>query len=298
MNYKINKSEIRKIVREVLMEEFANLQVEDININKQDGKRTVSVTKDNENPKYVDTNSYTQPYIFTDTVRGYTVYSIFKRQKTEDGVTDSNPLLNALKQRKGWQFENAKNDLMLLLRNFVAAIKLLPKYDTIIMTPSNNQLNQIVFKYLIRLIPHTTSYENFFEKFSAQDVYDNLIDDDYINSNFENPSSVYNSIDEAFGNMMKLNNGIFSYKYLQKTPYREAIIQSMKVNIGVDNDLNYDEAINGKNVLIFDDTVTSGKTISDSGKAICDMFAPKTLTYITLFSSLNDENIKKQECKI
>jgi hypoxanthine-guanine phosphoribosyltransferase len=97
---------------------------------------------------------------------------------------------------------------------------------------------------------------------------------------------VYNSIDEAFGNMMKNNNGLFSYRCLLKTPYREAIIQSMKVNLGVDNDLNYDEAINGKNVLIFDDTVTTGKTISDSGRAIYEMFAPNTLTYVTLFSPL------------
>ena len=57
----------------------------------------------------------------------------------------------------------------------------------------------------------------------------------------------------------------------------------VSVSIGIDNDLNYDDVINNKNVLIFDDTVTSGKTISDSGKAIYEMFAPKSLTYITLF---------------
>ena len=64
----------------------------------------------------------------------------------------------------------------------------------------------------------------------------------------------------------------------------------MKVNIGVDDDLNYDEEINEKNVLIFDDTVTSGKTISDSGNAIYEMFAPKSLTFITLFTALNKED--------
>ena len=47
------------------------------------------------------------------------------------------------------------------------------------------------------------------------------------------------------------------------------------------------------------DTVTSGKTISDSGKAIYEMFAPKSLTYITLFSALNDkESYKKKIDKI
>ena len=287
----INESELRNIIRE----EIVKILAEDITVNKQDNIRTISVTQDNSTPKYVDTNNYAKPYIFKDTQRGYTVYSVFQRQQTEDKTTDANPLLNALKQRKGWEFENAKKDLMILLRNFVSAIKLLPMYDTIIMTPSNNELNKIVFNYLIRLVPHTNSYEKFFEKIAAQDVYDNLIDDEYINSNFENPAHVYNSLDESFANMIKNNDGVFSYKYLQKSAYREVIIQSMKINIGVDNDLNYDEAINDKNVLIFDDTVTSGKTISDSGKAIYEMFAPKTLTYITLFSALNSKDSSQEK---
>ena len=66
---------------------------------------------------------------------------------------------------------------MKLLKNFVAASKLLPKYDTIIMTPSHNELNKIVFNYLIRIIPHDISYTNFFDKLSANDVYENMIDE-------------------------------------------------------------------------------------------------------------------------
>lgn len=147
----------------------------------------------------MDTNNSHNPYIFIDNQRGYKVYSIFQRQKTEDNIIDANPLLNALKQRKGWAFENAKKELMVLLRNFVAAIKLLPKYDTIIMTPSNNILNKIVY---------------------------------------------------------------------------------------------------GKNVLIFDDTVTTEKTISDSGEAICSMFIPKSITFITLFSALNDNENSQQKTNV
>lgn len=291
---KVLNGKLKKIIREVL-QEIIN---EDIKLNTKNGERKISVTSDNEAPKYVDTNNSHNPYIFIDNQRGYKVYSIFQRQKTEDNIIDANPLLNALKQRKGWTFENAKKELMVLLRNFVAAIKLLPKYDTIIMTPSNNILNKIVFGYLIRLVPHESSYSNFFEKLKADDVYKNLIDDDYINMHFENPSKVYNSLDESFALMMKKNDGVFSYKFLQKSEYREVIIQSMKVNIGIDNDLNYDDVINGKNVLIFDDTVTTGKTISDSGEAICSMFIPKSITFITLFSALNDNENSQQKTNV
>lgn len=52
--------------------------------------------------------------IFVDEIRErytcYKVYSIFQRQKTEDNITDANPLLNALKQRKGWAFKMQKKN--------------------------------------------------------------------------------------------------------------------------------------------------------------------------------------------
>lgn len=283
-NITITESELRKIIREEIKKVLIN---EGIDIRKNDKKRFVSVNNSHQN--FVDTNDSHNPYLFIDNQRGYKTLSIFQREPTEDKM-DANPLLNALKKRRNREFENAKSDLMKLLRNFVAASHLLPKYDTIIMTPSNNELNKIVFRYLIRLIPHNKAYEEFFDKWNANDVYENLIDDDYIQENFPNTNAVYNAIDDAFAKMNTDNNGIFSYKYLQKSEYREVIIQSMKINMGIHNDLNYADSINGKDVLVFDDTITTGKTISDSGKAITEMFAPKSITFITLFSALNDEN--------
>ena len=262
---------------------------EGIDIIKTDDKRLISVNNKHQN--YVDTNNYENPYLFYTTIDNYPVYSIFKRENTKDKI-DANPLINALKQRRGWEFVNAKKDLLKLLRNFVSAAKLLPKYDTIIMTPSNNQLNKIVFNYLIRLIEHDKEYENFFEKLSAQDVYDNLIDDNFINNKFVNPNRVWNDIDDAFAQMEEFNDGIFSYKYLQKSKYRNIIIQSMKINANIYNEILFDNTINKKDILIFDDTITTGKTISDSGQAIKSMFIPNSITYITLFSAI-DGDIKQ-----
>ena len=288
-NITITEAELREIIREEIKKALIN---EGIDIRRDDKKRFVSVNNSHQN--FVDTNDSHNPYLFVDNQRGYKTLSIFQREPTEDKM-DANPLLNALKKRKNWEFDNAKSDLMKLLRNFVAASHLLPKYDTIIMTPSNNELNKIVFRHLIRLIPHDKAYEEFFEKWSANDVYENLIDDDYIQENFPNPNKVYNAIDDAFSKMNIDNNGIFSYKYLQKSEYREVIIQSMRINMGIHNDLNYADSINGKDVLVFDDTITTGKTISDSGKAITEMFAPKSITFITLFSALNDESSSQQK---
>lgn len=273
-------------IREIVREEIRKFLAEGIDIPKS---RTVSVNNNHQN--YVDTNDCYNPYLFTDNQRGYRTISIFQRKSTIDRI-DSNPLLNALKQRKGWEFNNAKEDLYKLLRNFVSAAKLLPKYDTIIMTPSHNQLNEIVFGYLIRLIPHSYYIKDFFQKMTANEVYNCMIDDEYIDNNFgEMAKKVYADIDDAFIEMDKTNDGIFSYKYLQKAKYREAIMQSLKINKYPHCELNYANEINGKDILVFDDTITTGKTISDSGKAIKEMFNPKSITYVTLFSAIaSDEN--------
>lgn len=282
----LNEDKIREIVRE----EIRNFLTEGIDIYKG---RTICVNNSHQN--YVDTNDYSDPYLFTDNQRGYRTISIFQRKSTIDRI-DSNPLLNALKQRKGWEFKDAKEDLHKLLKNFVSAAKLLPKYDTIIMTPSHNKLNETVFGYLIRLIPHEFYIKDFFQKMTANEVYNCMIDDEYIDKNFgEMAKKVYADIDDAFIEMDKNNDGIFSYKYLQKAKYREAIIQSMKINKYPHCELNYAENINGKDVLVFDDTITTGKTISDSGKAIKEMFNPKSITYITLFSAIANEKENTQE---
>jgi phosphoribosylpyrophosphate synthetase len=158
------------------------------------------------------------------------------------------------------------------------------------MTPSNNELNHIVFGYLTRLIKHENHIEDFFEKMTASDVYTCMIDDEYIEKNFGNMANkVYADIDDAFSEMERSNNGIFSYKYLQRASYRDIIMQSMKIRNYKHCELNYAEFINDKDVMVFDDTITTGKTISDSGKAIKDMFNPKSITYVTLFSAINKD---------
>lgn len=277
-------------IKEIVRTEIQNYLDEGIDIPR---RRTVSVN--NEHQNFVDTNDYNNPYLFTDSHRGYKTISIFQRKSTIDRI-DSNPLLNALKGRKGWKFNNSREDLYKLLRNFVSAAKLLPKYDTIIMTPSNNPLNEMVFGYLIRLIQHDFYIKDFFQKMTAKEVYECMIDDDYIEKHFgEMAVKVYDDIDDAFIEMKNSNNGIFSYKYLQKVKYREAIIQSMKVKKYPHCELNYADKINGKDILVFDNTITTGKTISDSGSAIKKMFVPKSITYITLFSAIADENSNTQE---
>lgn len=91
------------------------------------------------------------------------------------------------------------------------------------------------------------------------------------------------------------NNGVFSYKYISTLAYRESIEKSLSIEFDDDLSMQYRNAINGKNVLVLDDTVESGKTLSDSAEAIRSMFDPLSITFLTLFSpksSQGFENIR------
>lgn len=82
------------------------------------------------------------------------------------------------------------------------------------------------------------------------------------------------------------NDGNFSYKFFNKS-FRKYVIKSMYINDRfTTNEEEYANTINGKKILVIDDTVTSGKTISDSAEAILDTYAPESITFLTLFSPL------------
>ncbi len=239
--------------------------------------------------EYVDTNDPWTPYPIYNEVNGYKVISIFERKQTDD-KQDGNPLIYALKGKYNWFFKNPNYDYLALLRRFVAVCKELnEQYDVIITTPSSNSLNTEILHKIIRLIPHNLHFEHFFIKYNAQDVYEITMDGGIIHNNFAYDKMILKKaiydFENSINRMNVENDGIFSYKYLPLY-LRPIISNSMSVKEDILNDEKINEFINDKKVLIIDDTVTSGKTISDSADALKSVFAPKEITFLTLFSPL------------
>lgn len=238
--------------------------------------------------EYIDTNDPWNPQPIYNEVNGYKVISIFERKESEDGL-DVNPLIYALKGKNDWQLRNPKYDYFSLLRRFVATCKELNEnFDVIIITPSSNSLNTEILHKVIELIPHEVHFERFFAKEKADDVEKYLLDNDFIENHFNDKEwdKLYKSLRMSFQRMNKENNGIFSYKYINPIFLRSAVLQSMSVDKSIVNDEKVYRIINNKRVLIIDDTVTSGKTISDSASALYEVFNPKDVTFLTLFSPL------------
>ena len=74
---------------------------------------------------------------------------------------------------------------------------------------------------------------------------------------------------------------MFSYKYIPVN-LRNKIGKTMRLSDG--NGIELANEINGKKILILDDTVTTGKTISDSAKALLDTFAPASITFFAIMT--------------
>lgn len=132
-----------------------------------------------------------------------------------------------------------------------------------------NKLNKII--QCPNVIEDTVS------KLDTEVVWENGVD-------FTNMSSSdIKSMKIAFEKMQK-DNDKFSFRYIPKE-LRKYITKLYNEN-WIDNELDYTSLINDKDILILDDTVTTGSTISHFVQTINDMYTPKSITVITLFSPL------------
>ena len=227
--------------------------------------KTIKINLDNEDG--INSNSVINPTYSE--VNGMEVISIFKRKLFSNSIQDGNPLLNALKGIFGWKI--SQTDIVKLLKQFIKITnKIKPKYDTIVLVPSSNPLNT---KLLHRLNGIIKSDDTICEVFINMpiDVVFNSID-------FSKLSQDMGSrLDMAFFNM----GDTFQYKYLSSDLRK--IMSNVWDNLNCQEINMFADKVNDKNILILDDTISSGATISYFADSIREVFDPKSITIITLF---------------
>jgi hypothetical protein len=225
------------------------------------------------NVESLNTNPFENPT--NHNVLGIHTLSIFKRVRNSDN-RDGNPLIHALKGKYGWSID--QESLNVLFRQFIKITKKIRgEFDTIIKVQSTNHLNTKLLYQISRIIPHKHEISDLFVKLNAVDVrecvdYSKMSDDDI------------NVIENDFKKMIKSNNGIFSYSMLSYKSLRSHIKTGCAINGQKMSE--YAPLINDKRILLLDDTVMSGKSLSDSAIAIKDTYSPSNITALTLFSPL------------
>jgi len=199
------------------------------------------------------------------TIDGIKTISIFKRKKSKDKlISDGNPLVYAMKNLKGWKI--SKNDEKLIFKRIQEIINKLGKFDTIILVPSSNPLSYKFSKYI---------NGNIIEKCLTKRTKDEILDD-MPWQNFTKDE--LKKIEDAFDKM----DYWFESKHFPKD---KNIINKMEVNLfNMNKGLNLE--ISNKNVLVVDDVISSGLSLSNCTKTIKECYMPKSIMQLSLFSDL------------
>lgn len=241
--------------------------------------RTVFMTDKHE--ELINTSVANNPTVLTGYIPNVEVWSIFQRKS--GGMNDGNLMLYALKNEKGYDLKNRKKifgRIEHLVNNFFEQKS---GIDVTIMCPSSNKLNTYFAKLASKKCKDPKLIDNLIVKMSIEEVDDYIFDKDSQFRKFYGRRfrEAYSLLQKYYKSM---KNGVFQFHHIIDKEMRKVIERTIKISDEYWGD--YVDAINGKNILIIDDSITFGHTLKESIERITDVFTPKSITVLTLFSPL------------
>ena len=252
--------------------------------------------------RIVDTSVISNPTYWK--LGKYDVVSIFKREhfQTMDGKNlDGNPLVYALKGKYKWKWAN-EGDMKILMQKFVTICKKINQhFDVIIKAPSDNRLlNETMLDFLIPNIRHNLLVKDFFFKINIEDAV-HCVDEKTILSDCNNNEQEANIIKKAIyrGIYLEDENGkeplFISSKNIPKQYVKYVRLVTTKYN-----KYTFEQVVNmidGKNILIIDDSISSGQTVSQCVDSIVGTYKPKNVVILTMFSPTSQKKLNYQPYK-
>lgn len=246
--------------------------------------RQVSITDEHE--KKVDTSISNNPSLVNSIIDNVDIYSVFKRKSGEAG--DGNPLLYALKKENHYVLTNpdkAKEKIEAIVKKYFSEHG---KKDITIMVPSTNKLNSYFAKVVSSYCNNPSYIDNLVAKMTIEEVDDYIYEDsskfrEFYGKRFEDKYKLF----KKYCNSIK-DKYYFKFHCIKDMEMRKVIEHTIKLEDKYWK--KYIDAINDKDVIIVDDSITLGNTIIETCKILTDNFTPKSVTVLTLLSPLYDEN--------
>ena len=268
---------LKESFKKSYINDFDNYIVEGLNIDVDN--KTVSLTYKHNSS--IDFSLVNNPVY--DKHNGYDVISIFKRTPLTDinnTRRDGNPFIYALKNKNGWKFNITSEEINKYIRRFLNVCKKIKdKYDTIIITPSASNINEKFMNVISKQVNADKIINEYFVKLTKEEIIDDdLIDIERIRNDYGNSfNKVMSEIHRSF---RRMKGETFEAKYVKKEYLK--YIKYIETN-GDDNIRKY---IDDKNILLLDDAISSGETVSQCINGILSNFIPKSITIITLLSKV------------
>lgn len=277
---KLTENDIKKIVIQAINE----IKTEGIDV---DPMRNVTMTDNHED--LVDTSLEANPTMKTDIIPNVKVWSIFKRKT--GALNDGNPLLYALKGEKGYKLKNeneVKERIELIAKKFISEND---GIDVTIMIPSTNNLNMYFANMIAQYCKNPQYIGNILSKMSVEEVDDEIFDE---NSSFRKYyGENFTEAHERFLGYCEKMGSNFKFHLIPDMVMRKVVEKTLKIS----NEYwgRYVDAINNKNILIVDDSITLGKTIKEACNIITQYYTPKSVTVLTLCSPLYNTFSKQKK---
>lgn len=211
------------------------------------------------------------------------IYSMFKRVNGVGG-RDANSLLFALKRKNNWALTN----LDAFWKRFGEILTLFLRdhsLEKIVMLPSTHDVNSIFARKIKELSPDTIIYEGFLTKLSVEEIEESIDEPNsyfrqyWLNKGGQAELDAAHEMLQSYLN--KMEDGIFSYSSIPSMELRKSIINTLKLT---ELGKRYCDEINGKDILLLDDSIAAGQTAESAINALNQCYTPNSLSLITLFS--------------
>lgn len=260
-------------------------------------RKKVRLTDDNNNGVDFSNEKYIQyKYNFENKI--FNVISIFKRTSLKgrfEREIDGNPFIYALKNQNNdpneWSFDITDEEIYKYIRRFLKICKSIDKeYDTIIMVPSSHVINKRFMDVIFNQVNAEHKIEDMFYKTTKEDAYDSRdlkkIEDYCLKKCNYNTrraiqleDNILDDIDSCFDNMPG--------KYFKASMMNKEYIKFIRRIVTPNKKYTLEKAselIRDKRVLILDDTLSTGTTISACAQNIL-RYGPAKIDIITLLSN-------------
>ena len=276
-----SKNKINEIIDRAVKEALDSCLNEGIDFDYE--SQTVSYNPSHENN--VDTSIENNPTKDGAIVPGINVWSIFKRKRGLRG--DGNPLVYALKG-EGWKFRS-EADKEAVERQFeTIAEKFAQLYPigVTILIPSGNALNQHIADVVMSKSKNAELIDGVICKLTTEEVDDIVLAQgskfrQYYKDDF---NGAYYQLSKYLDLMDSERNGKFSRHLIKDSEMRNVL--DLTLTASPDSFAEFANKINGKDILIIDDTISRGQSIQEACRIMQESYAPKSITVLTFLSRL------------
>lgn len=246
----------------------------------------LSVAYNPSHQKNIDTSIENNPTISDEYGNGVTVYSLLKRKG--GNVMDGNPLLYAFKNERGWHFKSDDDKYAILKQIDAIAEKFASMYPLgfTILIPSGNHLNRMIGEIVRYKGKGVVIVDDVLTKVTTEEVMDVVMEKNSLFHQYykNNMDMALRQLKTYLDKMDEEKNGYFTRHYVRDSKMRDIINKTLKLSD--DAVARYSKVIDGKDILLIDDSISRGQTIKEACQILLENYEPKSITVLTLFSKL------------